>query len=113
MTPDGKPQARGVVRGLAEGQSCLGTVKSFNVGKGYGFIAVPDQPGDVYFKKELVPPNLVNDVVGYTVQFTVSLKSDGKPQVQVAQFLERPPPGYTPPRSSLANKRAPSSGPMS
>merc|ERR1719379_1143077 len=39
-TPDGKPQARGVVPGLQSGQTCVGTVRSYNPNKGYGFLAL-------------------------------------------------------------------------
>lgn len=97
VMPDGKQQARDLVAALSEGQTAVGTVKTYNGGKGFGFIRIPDQPNDVHFKKEVVPAEFQEqDLVGKTVRFTITILH-GKPQVQSAQFLAQPPIGYVPP----------------
>jgi len=89
FTPDGKPQARGVVQGYTEGESCQGEVKSYNRKNGFGFLQVADKPGDVYFKKDVLPAHLQEeDLAGRTANFTVHLVNDGKPQVGQIEFVE-------------------------
>jgi len=106
ITPDGKPQAQGLTTPMEDGQTVVGTVRSFSEKNGYGFIAVPDQPADVYFKKELIPEGTPSTtVVGKTVRFVVGCTPDGKPQAQTAQFLDRPPPGYVVPQLEKGVKR--------
>jgi len=76
----------------------MGTVKSYSSTKGFGFIVVPDYPGDIYFKKDYVPPHLQEaSLSGMTVQFTVGLKPDGQPQMQSGNFMDQPPAGYVAP----------------
>lgn len=87
VMPDGKLQARGVTGALLDGQSCIGTVKSYNAKNGFGFISMQDQPADVHFKKDVVPPAIQEAALeGKTVQFIVQIHN-GKPFVQNAQFL--------------------------
>jgi len=100
-TPDGKPQARGVSPGFTDGESLTGTVKSYNAANGFGFVQVPDRPGDVYFKKECLPAHLQEEVLsGRTATVVVHLAHDGKPQAQQMDVLD----GEAPPRQGI--KRA-------
>eukprot|EP00929_Paragymnodinium_shiwhaense_P043221 TRINITY_DN22261_c0_g1_i1.p2 TRINITY_DN22261_c0_g1~~TRINITY_DN22261_c0_g1_i1.p2 ORF type:complete len:364 (-),score=93.85 TRINITY_DN22261_c0_g1_i1:251-1342(-) len=89
MNRDGKPSASNLVLGLSNGQACSGSIKSFNAAKGWGFIKVDGSPADVYFIKDLVPPNLLSgNIIGLKVQFTVQLAADGKPRAAPGlQFL--------------------------
>jgi len=82
MNRDDKPSALGVRPGLSSGQSCVGTVKAFFEGKGFGFLAVADSPADVYFSKDLVPGHATNDLVGKGFRFTVLLGADGKARAE-------------------------------
>jgi cold shock CspA family protein len=96
-TPDGKAQARNVSPGLAEGQTVIGTVKSFNWAKGFGFISVPDQPADIHFRGEVVPEHLSGQPLeGKHVQIVAHLHH-GKIQASQATFLASAPHGYVPP----------------
>jgi len=106
IMPDGTPQAHDVTTGLEDNQQCIGTVRWYNNNKGFGFIAVPGNPADIYFKKELVPEQLQgSQLQGKTVDFTVRVNQDGKPHMQAGTFLDSPPDGYTPP--SLERKTNP------
>lgn len=113
---DGKPQARDVAAGLCEGATSLGTVKSYNARKGFGFVQVPDSPGDIYFKKDLLPPFWQQDenFAGKTVQITVHLTRDGKPQVQSLDVVDAAPvfvdplPALTNLAAAFSNRAAPS-----
>eukprot|EP00746_Dinoflagellata_sp_MGD_P143445 gnl/MRDRNA2_/MRDRNA2_76274_c0_seq2.p1 gnl/MRDRNA2_/MRDRNA2_76274_c0~~gnl/MRDRNA2_/MRDRNA2_76274_c0_seq2.p1 ORF type:complete len:627 (+),score=131.48 gnl/MRDRNA2_/MRDRNA2_76274_c0_seq2:83-1963(+) len=108
--PDGVMRAREVQGGLEEGMQLVGTVKKWHSGKGYGFLEVPDGVGDIYFKKDDVPPELLEtSLQGMTVKFTVGIQPDGKPMVREAEFLQTSPKGYRAP--SLQQKRpAPGGG---
>lgn len=88
-TPDGKAQARSVSVGFSEGDVVIGSVKSYNASKGFGFIEVPDKPGDIYFKKELVPTDMQEEqIIGRQVQVMVHMSPDGKPQASGLDFSE-------------------------
>eukprot|EP00933_Yihiella_yeosuensis_P064199 TRINITY_DN6755_c0_g1_i1.p1 TRINITY_DN6755_c0_g1~~TRINITY_DN6755_c0_g1_i1.p1 ORF type:complete len:509 (-),score=119.67 TRINITY_DN6755_c0_g1_i1:216-1679(-) len=68
----------------ADGASMVGTVKSFDAEKGYGFITAPNFQGDIYFKP---------DSSGWTkdqkVTFFLKYAQNGKPQARdVAGALE-------------------------
>jgi len=82
MNRDDKPSALGVRPGLSSGQSCIGTVKGFFEGKGFGFLAVVDHPADVYFNKDSVPAQARNGLVGKRFRFTVQLGADGKARAE-------------------------------
>merc|ERR1712046_125810 len=101
-------QAKSVSPGVAEGQTVVGTVKSFNWTKGFGFICVPDQPADVHFKAEVVPEHLNgHPLEGKHVQLVAHLHH-GKIQASQATFLASAPPGYVPPNlSGPSPQRAP------
>jgi len=114
VTQDGKVQGRDVHEGLQEGQTMVGTVKSYNQAKGYGFLVVPNRAGDIYFKRDLVPPELLEtNLQGMTVEFVVGMLPDGKPLVREGEFLTKSPPGYVAPavqQKRAAPQAAPSNG---
>lgn len=116
IRPDGKVAAKDVQEGLQEGRTLVGTVKSYSQGKdgkgkGFGFIVVPNQTGDIYFNKAAVPPHLQEaDLKGMTVQFTVGMTPDGKPMMRDGEFLDEPPAGYSAPSIQQKRPAAPSSG---
>merc|ERR1740121_2218865 len=70
---DDKPSAMDLKPGLSSGQSYVGVVKGFFENKGFGFLEVADHPADVYFHKDLVPPQLQGNLVGKRFRFTVQL----------------------------------------
>merc|ERR1712118_628603 len=85
VMPDGKAQASDVVPGLSEGDHAIGTIKKIHAEKGFGFLEVPGQPGDVYFKLDALPRDLLEEglqgsdessLVGKQVRFTVHLTPD-------------------------------------
>lgn len=79
--PDGRMSARAVAPGLASGEMSVGSVMSFSMKKGFGFISVDDHVADVYFKADQVSEQFRDDdLVGKSVQFTVSTTVDGKPR---------------------------------
>merc|ERR1712216_432554 len=79
--PDGKPQARDVVPApemtAGDGDTLIGTVKSFNDKTGYGFVVVEGQPQDFYFKKISLPAELqamaAGELKGMQLTFGMSL----------------------------------------
>merc|ERR1719382_2225628 len=76
---DGKLSAVDPKPGLSSGQSCVGVVKAFSAAKGHGFLSVANHPADVYFHKDLVPPQLMNgNIEGKQFRCTVMLSADGK-----------------------------------
>lgn len=105
IMPDGKPQARDLVAALSAGQTAVGTVIRYVPQSGYGFIRIPNQPNDVNFRKDDVPPELQEqELEGKTVRFNVKLQQ-GRPQVSTAQFLPSPPLGYVPPSMDRGIRR--------
>merc|ERR1712178_481087 len=100
MTPDGKPQAMvGSVSQLAsDGEELLGTIKSFNSQKGYGFVEVPGQSGDVYYKQSELPPHLAGvpgeSLVGQSLNFRVRITPDGKMQMRGPNSPATPQEAY-------------------
>lgn len=95
---DGKPQGHDVNPGLEDGQSCIGTVRWFEEKKGYGFVAVPGNPADIYLKGDQVPEERRDSSLeGLTVKFVARVNEDGKPHMNDCIFLDDPPAGYTPP----------------
>jgi len=105
IMPDGKAQARDLVPALSAGQTAVGTVIRYVPQKGFGFIRIPDQPNDVNFRTDDVPPELQGqELEGKTVRLTVKLHQ-GRAQVSSAQFLAAPPPGYVAPSMDRGIKR--------
>jgi len=56
--PDGKPQAKQIQVLGTVGQPMMGTVKSFDVVRGFGFIMSSAFEGDIFFGKGQVPPHI-------------------------------------------------------
>jgi len=65
-----------------EGARHVGTVKTFNVTKGFGFIEAPEVGSDVFFKNTMLPPHLQQsaDLIGQSVSFDLRITADGKAQ---------------------------------
>lgn len=104
-SPDGKPQAKNLVantsgagaagHAVAEvedgAEVYMGQVKSFNDGKGYGFLSCNNVEGDVYFQKRDVPAQVQgHNLVGMGVSFKTNVTPDGKIQARNLQFTEMP-----------------------
>lgn len=117
MTQDGKPQAQlgSVSQMPSENEEMLGTIKSFNSQKGYGFVEVPGQSGDVYFKPQELPPHMAGlpgeSLVGQQVSFRVRVTPDGKMQMRGANSNHAAPQGAyqvvrQPPPPGVGVKRA-------
>lgn len=71
----------------------IGTVKSYSVLKGFGFLINSDIPQDIWFAKETVAMELrTSDLAGTAMSFELIRAPDGKPQ---ARNL-RPAPGLHP-----------------
>eukprot|EP00931_Biecheleriopsis_adriatica_P030400 TRINITY_DN1791_c0_g1_i3.p1 TRINITY_DN1791_c0_g1~~TRINITY_DN1791_c0_g1_i3.p1 ORF type:complete len:497 (-),score=138.86 TRINITY_DN1791_c0_g1_i3:256-1746(-) len=109
-SPQGKPQAREVSIPMQEGDSYVGSVKRFNPNKGFGFLSVEGKPQDVYFKGELLPPDLQENLsgleTGTQIRFTVHLAPDGKPQAQEMVTVGGPPQGVKRPMMNAAGVSA-------
>eukprot|EP00933_Yihiella_yeosuensis_P054608 TRINITY_DN530_c2_g1_i1.p1 TRINITY_DN530_c2_g1~~TRINITY_DN530_c2_g1_i1.p1 ORF type:complete len:397 (-),score=118.53 TRINITY_DN530_c2_g1_i1:151-1341(-) len=72
-----------VVSETPTGQYAAGVIKSFNTGKGFGFISCPTCPGDVFFMKSSLPLNAQAAIqVNQAVNFEISQTSDGKIRAQ-------------------------------
>eukprot|EP00930_Biecheleria_cincta_P062090 TRINITY_DN47607_c0_g1_i1.p1 TRINITY_DN47607_c0_g1~~TRINITY_DN47607_c0_g1_i1.p1 ORF type:complete len:455 (+),score=79.49 TRINITY_DN47607_c0_g1_i1:164-1528(+) len=78
------------------GSTMIGTVKSYSVLKGFGFLINPDIPQDIWFAKETVAAELrTSDLAGTAMSFELIRAPDGKPQ---ARNLRPAPAGAgTPP----------------
>jgi len=81
---DGKPQGRDLTLALNGGEALIGTIKTYSEKNTYGFLTTECTPQDIYFQKRSLPMELQNgtsaELQGLSVQFTVELKPDGKPQ---------------------------------
>jgi len=81
IMPDGKPQARNLSPGFATGEKLSGTISSYSGRSGWGFIAVPNCPVEVYFKQErIINSSFGNELKGESVEFTIKVLCDGTPQ---------------------------------
>mmetsp|Transcript_41876 Transcript_41876/g.51549 ORF Transcript_41876/g.51549 Transcript_41876/m.51549 type:complete len:470 (-) Transcript_41876:15-1424(-) len=102
-TPDGKAQAHNVCRPVQSGEILVGTVRSYNPNKGFGFLAVDGRSQDAYFKKAGLPPELQEEpsLEGAQFQFTVNLNGN-KLQAQDLEFLTSSGPSGPP----VPSKRA-------
>jgi len=96
------PPLRGSVAPLNQnqdlaGQILMGSIKSYNAEKGYGFITSEDQPGDIYFQRKSLPPEFLDrrdtecqaDLQAASqngVSFSLKFAPDGKAQADELGF---------------------------
>jgi len=78
----GKKQniSQGTVPTMATGNHLKGMVKSYNTGKGFGFISAAGVPGDIFFMRTALPPQAQEDrnLSGQSVGFELATTMDGK-----------------------------------
>eukprot|EP00397_Hematodinium_sp_SG-2012_P034014 GEMP01036429.1.p1 GENE.GEMP01036429.1~~GEMP01036429.1.p1 ORF type:complete len:337 (+),score=63.53 GEMP01036429.1:22-1011(+) len=88
---DGKPQARNIKPAgpPPTGSRTLGTVKSWNTAKGFGFMRVAGLDGDIFFARDRLPNECreVNRMDGLTFSFELSETPDGKYQAHHMQSV--------------------------
>lgn len=64
---------------FSEGERLAGVVKSFIPSSGFGFITSEGVPGDIYFARTVMPPEMhYMELTGQTVTFELTHASDGK-----------------------------------
>lgn len=62
-----------------DGERLAGVVRSFIPSSGFGFITCDEVPGDIYFGKAVMPPDMhMMELAGRTVTFELSYAADGK-----------------------------------
>jgi len=64
-----------------------GDIKSFNEGKGYGFINCPRVWGDIWFARSEMPESLALDCVGSRVMFKLTIGPDGKAKAKMVNYI--------------------------
>merc|ERR1712066_997825 len=76
----GKQQKTGPVPTMSTGKRVKGMIKSFNTGKGFGFLSAAGVPGDVFFMKSELPQQSQEDrnLSGQAVSFELAQTMDGK-----------------------------------
>merc|ERR1719238_2254090 len=80
-------------QGPQTGNIKRGTVKSYSVVKGFGFILAPDIPQDIYFGRDSLQADLrTSDVAGTQVTFELIRAPDGKPQGRNLRPTSNAPP---------------------
>jgi len=101
-TQDGRPQAQNVCTPLQDGEMLVGTVRSYNPNKGFGFLFMDGRSQDIYFPKSTLPIDLQEEtnLEGSQFQFNVNA-SGNKPQAQELQLvtsapIKRPAPPQSP-----------------
>merc|ERR1712203_899580 len=75
-----KKQNTGPVQTMSTGNHMNGMVKSYNTGKGFGFISAAGVPGDLFFMKSSLPPQAQENrnLAGQMVSFELTQTMDGK-----------------------------------
>merc|ERR1740121_480789 len=75
-----KKQNTGAVPTMSTGNHMTGMIKSYNTGKGFGFISAAGVPGDLFFMKSALPPQSQEDrnLAGQSVSFELAQTMDGK-----------------------------------
>merc|ERR1712060_676365 len=65
---------------MSTGNRMKGMIKSFNTGKGFGFLSAPGVSGDVFFMKSELPEQSQEDrnMSGQAVSFELTQTMDGK-----------------------------------
>jgi cold shock CspA family protein len=72
----------------ATGQCVTGSIKSFNLQKGFGFITSPEVTDDIFFMKTNLPQGATNqDIVGSAVGCEIMATNDGRLQADSINFL--------------------------
>jgi len=62
-----------------DGERLTGVVRSYIPNSGFGFITCDDMPGDIYFGKAVMPPDMhLMELSGRMVTFELTYASDGK-----------------------------------
>ena len=91
-TQDGRPQAQNVCTPLQDGEMLVGTVRSYNPNKGFGFLFMDGRSQDIYFSKSTLPMELQEEtnLEGSQFQFNVNA-SGNKPQAQELQLVTSAP----------------------
>merc|ERR1712032_1104307 len=76
----GKKQNTGPVPTMSTGNRMKGMIKSFNTGKGFGFLSAAGAPGDVFFMKSELPTEAQENrnLSGQAVSFELTQTTDGK-----------------------------------
>merc|ERR1712003_139940 len=76
----GKKQKSGPVPTMSTGNRLKGMIKSFNTGKGFGFVSAAGVPGDIFFMKSDLPQQSQEDrnLSGQAVSFELTQTMDGK-----------------------------------
>merc|ERR1712013_484048 len=75
-----KKQKSGPVPTMSTGNRMKGMIKSFNTGKGFGFLSAPGVPGDIFFMASDLPQQSQEDrnLSGQAVSFELTQTMDGK-----------------------------------
>merc|ERR1712087_822455 len=76
----GKKRNTGAVTAMATGNHLNGMVKTYNTGKGFGFISAAGVPGDVFFMRTALPAEAQENrnLSGQAVSFELATTMDGK-----------------------------------
>merc|ERR1719497_94898 len=75
-----KKQNTGAVPTMSTGNHMTGMVKSYNTGKGFGFISAAGVPGDIFFMRTALPEHAQENrgLAGQAVSFELATTMDGK-----------------------------------
>ena len=69
--------------------NCTGIIKWYNFHKGYGFIESEDHNKDIFFHKSaIVDQNILNDSIGNTVTFEISMGYRGRVEARSISALK-------------------------
>merc|ERR1712032_312295 len=79
-----KKQNTGAVQTMSTGNHMTGMVKSYNTGKGFGFISAAGVPGDLFFMKSSLPQQAKENrnLSGQAVSFELTQTMDGKARAE-------------------------------
>lgn len=94
-SPEGKAQARNIRAAgpPPTGSRTVGLVKSWNSGKGFGFLRVHGLDGDIFFARDRLPSDCrdINRMDGLSFSFELSETPDGKFQAHHMQNVGSQP----------------------
>merc|ERR1712007_274049 len=81
------PKKKAKASAISSGEWMSGSIKSFNVTRGFGFINGPDLEEDAFFMKTNLPPGASSKPLeGQAVSFEVMRSADGRMQAQNITF---------------------------